>query len=363
METATAFDRFRDGYEERDWDDGADGTVRIALVGLGWFARDEALPAIADCDYADVTATISGSAEKARTVADEAGADTALTYERFHDGEGSDAYDAVYVATPNARHLEYVETAAELGKDVICEKPMEATVERAEAMVDACEAAGVTLMVAYRMQADPVMRRVRELVADGFVGDVAQAGGTFAFPMFANEDADPDQWRLDPDLAGGGSLYDIGVYPLNTLRFVLDADPTSVQGSLTSPDERFDGPVIDEHAAFLLEFDGGVQALCRSSYGSHGESSLRIDGNEGAITVENAFSPRGERTVVLERDGRRSRHEGLGSNELTEQFDYFAYCRLTGRTPTADGEHGLVDMQALDGIQTAAAGGRRVDLD
>ncbi|WP_435102907.1 D-xylose 1-dehydrogenase Gfo6 [Halarchaeum sp. P4] len=363
MDSERPFDGFVDGYAERDWDDGADGTLRIALVGLGWFARDEALPAIADCDYADVTATVSGSAEKAREVADEAKADTALTYDEFHAGDGADAYDAVYVATPNALHLEYVETAADLDKDVICEKPMEATVERAEAMVEACEDADVTLMVAYRMQTDPVIRRVRELVDDGFVGDVTQATGAFTFPMFAGDGADPDQWRLDPELAGGGSLYDIGVYPLNTLRFVLDADPTSVQASLTSPDEQFDGPVIDEHAAFLLEFDGGAQALCRSSYGSFGESSLRVDGNEGSIRVENAFNPGAERTVVLERGGRRSRHDGLGSNELTEQFDYFAYCCLTGETPTADGEHGLRDMYALKGVQTSAADGRRVTLD
>ncbi|MFC4551146.1 MULTISPECIES: D-xylose 1-dehydrogenase Gfo6 [Halorussus] len=353
------FDVFDDEFADRDWDDGADGTVRIALVGLGGFSRDAALPAIADADYAEVTTTVSGSAEKAREVAAEA----ALTYEAFHDGEAADAYDAVYVCTPNALHLEHVEAAAALGKDVICEKPMEATLERAEELVATCEDAGVTLMVAYRMQSDPVIRRARDLVADGFVGDVAQVEGSFAFAMFAGDGADPDQWRLDPDLAGGGSLYDIGVYPLNTTRFVLDADPVSVQASLTSPDERFEGPTIDEHAAFVVEFPGGAQALCRSSYGSFGENRLVVAGDAGRITVEDAFNPDAPRTLVLERDGRSVRYEDLDANELTEQFDYFAHCCLTGETPHADGEHGLVDMRALAGIQTSAADGRRVDFD
>ena len=357
------FEVFNQEYANRDWDDGTTGTVRIALVGLGWFSRDEALPAITDSDYAEVTTTVSGSIEKAREVSTEAGARAALTYDEFHDGEASEAYDAVYVCTPNALHLEHVEAAAELGKDVICEKPMEATVERAEAMVEACDDAGVTLMIAYRMHSDPIVRRIRELVADGFVGDVGQIESSFGFTMFASDRDDPDQWRLDPDLAGGGSLYDLGVYPLNTTRFVLDADPVSVQASLTSPHEQFESPVIDEHASFLLEFDGGVQALCRSTYGSFGSNRFVVGGDEGRITIEDAYSNGGPRTVILERDGYTARYENVGVNELTEEFDYFAYCCLTGETPNADGEHGLTDMRVLSGVQTSAIDGRRIDFD
>lgn len=350
------------GFDRRDWDDDTEGTVRIALVGLGDFSRTEALPAIANCESATVAATVSGSAGKALKVANQADAAAALTYEEFHAGEGSDEYDAVYICTPNARHLEHVEAAAELGKDVICEKPMEATVERAEAVVDACVDADVTLMVAYRMQSDPVVRRVRELVADGFVGTIAQVRGSFTFTMFSDQNGDMDQWRLDPSLAGGGSLYDIGVYPLNTARFVIDADPVSVQGSLSSPNPQFDGPVIDEHAAFVAEFDDGVQALCQSSYGSFGDSFLTVAGGEGRITMEDIFVPNAPRTVRLERDGRSACYEGLDVNELTEQFDYFAHCCLTGEEPHAGGEHALVDMYALAGVQTSAADGARVEL-
>lgn len=356
------FDVFDEEYAERDWDDGADGTVRIALVGLGWFSQDEALPAIAECEYAEVTMTVSGSAEKAQKIADEADADTALTYEKFHDGRSANAYDAVYVCTPNALHLEHVEAAAEFGKDVICEKPMEATVERAEVMVEVCEDADITLMVAYRMHADPVVRWVRDLVANGFVGDIAQVEGAYTYSMFVEGDGNADQWRFDPDLAGGGSLYDIGIYPLNTTRFVLGEDPVSIQASLTSPDEQFEGPVIDQHATAILEFENGAQALFRSSYGSFGQNHLVIEGDEGRITIEDSFDVDTSRTVVLERDSHIARYEGLNVNELTEEFDYFAYCCLTSETPYADGEHGLMDMRALAGIQKSAGDGCRVDL-
>ncbi|MFB6135908.1 MAG: D-xylose 1-dehydrogenase Gfo6 [Halobacteriaceae archaeon] len=354
-----AFDVFEDGFDARDWDTGPTGTVRLAVVGLGWFARDEALPSLPACDYVDATATVSGSKEKARAVAEEADADVALTYEEFHEGVHADAYDAVYVATPNALHLPHVEAAADLGKHVIVEKPLEASADRAAAVVDACESAGVTLMTAYRLQTHPLHRRLRDLLADGFVGDVAQVEGAFTFPMLAGG-GDPDQWRLDADLAGGGSLYDVGVYPLNTTRFLLDRDPVAVRGTLSSPHEGFEG--VDEHAAFVLEFEDGAQAVCRSSYGAYGENATTVAGDEGSIRVEDAYGHLTDRTVVLERDGRTVRHEDLYANELTEQFDYFAHAVLTDATPEPDGADGRFDVRVLEAVRESAASGGRVEL-
>jgi xylose dehydrogenase (NAD/NADP) len=214
-------------------------------------------------------------------------------------------------------------------------------------------------MTAYRLQTHPVLRRVRSLVDAGFVGDVTQVEGSFTFDIGAGGDGDP--WRLDRDLAGGGSLYDIGVYPLNTTRFLLDEDPQSVQGSLTSPHPGFEEGV-DEHAAFVLEFPSGAQALCRSSYGSHGGNRTTIEGTEGTIRMEGAYADLVERTVVLERDGRTARFEDLYVDELTEQFDYFAHCVLTGETPEPDGRDGLFDVRTLAAVQESAADGTRVDL-
>jgi xylose dehydrogenase (NAD/NADP) len=352
MEPFTAFEEF----DERDWDTGPDGTVRFGLVGLGWFASDFALPAIESCEYAEVTVGVSSDAGKAAAFADEHDLTVGIDYDAFHDGEATEEYDAVYVATPNALHLPHIEAAAELGKDIVCEKPIEATVERAERAVEA--AADVTLMTAYRMQFDPAMRRVRELIADGYVGEPVQAEGAFTYTIL--EEGDAEQWRLDGDLAGGGSLYDVGVYPLNTLRYLLDAAPERVQGALASPDAGFEE--VDEHAAFVVEYDDGTQALCRSSYRATGGTDMFIEGTEGSITLENCFAPTGPRTVELERNGHTARYEGLAANEMAEQFDYFAHCVLTGEEPGPDGEEGADDVAALYGVKRSAETGERVDL-
>jgi predicted dehydrogenase len=122
-----------DDVTERDWQTAEDpGTVRVAMVELGWWTRTEAVPAVEESAFCETTVLVSGSKEKAQDSTGLAESiEHGLTYEEFHDGAAAAAYDAVYICTPNARHLPFVETAAALGKDVLCEKPMEATVPRA----------------------------------------------------------------------------------------------------------------------------------------------------------------------------------------------------------------------------------------
>ena len=98
-------------FDSRDWQTATDGTVRYALVGLGWWTTDVAVPAIEESTFCETTVLVSGSAEKATRLADESDVERGITYEQYHEGVAADEYDAVYVATPNAYHLDYVETA------------------------------------------------------------------------------------------------------------------------------------------------------------------------------------------------------------------------------------------------------------
>ncbi|PSP95162.1 glucose-fructose oxidoreductase, partial [Halobacteriales archaeon QS_1_68_44] len=95
-------EQYLDRFAERDWQSTEDGTVRFALVGLGWWVREEVLPALEDTDLCTATVLVSGSAEKAESVADGADVAAGVDYEAFHDGAAADRYDAVYVCTPNA---------------------------------------------------------------------------------------------------------------------------------------------------------------------------------------------------------------------------------------------------------------------
>jgi len=343
------------GFTRRDWQEIEDGgPVRVAMVGLGWWAREMAIPAVADSDFCETTVVVSGDREKAEAVARDADTvERGLTYDEFHDGAAANAYDAVYVVTPNALHLPFVETAAALGKDVLCEKPMEVDVDRAERVVDRCEEAGVTLMVAYRMHTEPAVRRARELLGAGFLGDPVFVHASMSQRILRDVDPDPDQWRLDPDLSGGAALMDLGVYPLNTTRFVLDADPTAVRGVTRQSHEAF-ADVGDEHVAFTLAFPGNVVATCTASQNAHQSSFLRITGTEGELALDPVFSGRRPRGFELSHGGVTVDHEFETVDQMREEFDYFAHCLLTDTRPHGDGEHGLVDMRVMERIYEAA---------
>ncbi|KTG10303.1 oxidoreductase [Haloprofundus marisrubri] len=348
-----------DEFARRDWDSGADGTVRFAIVGVGGFARKAALPALADADYAEATVLVTSSPEKVEDAAENHDIDHVLTYDEYHDGAATDAYDAVYVVTPNALHPEAIETAAEHDKAVLSEKPLAATVEGAERAVDACESADVPLMTAYRMQFDPVVRRLREYIRDGGIGDTLQLDGGFAFDVMGGSRG-PDQWRLDAELAGGGALMDVGVYPLNTARYLVDADPVAVTATMRGEGVFAD---VDEHIAFQLEFPDGVTASFTAGFSGYTKSHLSIRGTEGHVELSgSAFGTEDPRRVTVHRNRVRTVVDGPGTSEIREEFDYFAHAVLTGEEIGPDGEEGLRDVRVTTAAYEAAETGERVEI-
>ncbi|RJT07181.1 D-xylose 1-dehydrogenase Gfo6 [Halococcus sp. IIIV-5B] len=350
-----------DGYEDRDWQTATEGTVRYALIGLGWWATDVAMPAIADSELGETTVLVSSSTEKATRLANEHDVSRGITYDELKDGEASKAYDAVYVCTPNAYHLEYVEAAAELGKGIVCEKPMEASVERAEEMVEVCEREDAPLMIAYRMQTEPAVRRARELIEAGFVGEPMTVYGHNSQPLLEMI-PDPDQWRLTPDLTGyGTSVMDLGIYSINTARYLLDRDPVAVQSMMATEHEAFEG-LEDERASFMLDFDG-VEMVSTATQNGQEDSQLTITGTEGQVEIRPAFPGtcrlhvrRGDQSLDFDRE------EFGAVEEMREEFDYFADRLLTDAPIEPDGEHGLHDLRTIEAIHEAAETGDIVGI-
>ncbi len=338
-------------FEARDWDNAnTTGSVSIAVVGLGGFTLDWVLPAIADSDYAEATCLVSGDQSKAEEIASENDIEAALTYEQFKSGTAHDMYDAVYIATPNATHLDLVEAAAGHGKDVLCEKPMEISADRSEQMVSVCEEAGVSLMIAYRVHFEPAVRWAKSLIDSGVVGDPVYVHGAMSQRLFEMISDDPSQWRLNEDMSGGAALIDLGIYPLNTTRFLLGKDPVSVDGITRSPTETF--ATVDEHVLFSVEFEDGILGAYSASQNAIKSSHLHVTGTTGEIRLEPVFF--GEIDVTIRDGTRQSVVEFEEGNAIREEFDYFASRVLTDQEIVPDGRHGLVDMKAIDAIYEAA---------
>ncbi|WP_227377605.1 D-xylose 1-dehydrogenase Gfo6 [Haladaptatus halobius] len=349
----------------RDWEtvDANDvEPVRVAVIGLGWFTKGRVLPALEASKRCSPAVLVSGSGEKAQQIVETTdGAIHGITYDQFHDGVVADAYDAVYIVTPNALHMEYVETAVEYGKHVLCEKPMERSSKRARELESICASAGIKLMIAYRMHTEPAVRRARELIEAGYIGTPMTVDGEMSQRLLDRIDPNPDQWRLDEWLAGGGALFDIGIYPLNTARFLLGTDPIAVTGTTSSTHDAFAD--VDETVSFALRFPDGVTARCYASHNARQSSSITVTGTEGRIRIEPAFFQDQRRTLHVSRGDGRACIELEPVDQMLEEFDYFAD-RIRSDAPIyPDGDHGRIDMEIMESIYEGAADDRWISLE
>ncbi|OVE84685.1 D-xylose 1-dehydrogenase Gfo6 [Natronolimnobius baerhuensis] len=355
-----AFQTYLDSFTDREWQvsDDEDGPVRFALIGLGWWTADKAIPAINNSTFCKATVAASSSKEKAEQFVDDHDTlEHGLTYDELQDGVATDAYDAVYICTPNARHQTFVESAVAHEKAILCEKPMEATLEAAESIVEDCADLEAPAMIAYRMHTEPVVQRARELVREGAIGEPVHVHGNMSQSIVGWGE---NQWRLDPEMAGRGtSVTDLGIYPLNTTRFILEREPVAVQAMMDSSHEYFED-VPDEVAAFTITLEGGVCVSCTASQHSQLDSFLRIVGTEGRITIEPAFHS--ESSLQLTRANTTVDIDTPQVDQMEEEFDYFADCVLDGREPAATPEHGYVDMQVIEAVYDAAERGETITL-
>src|SRR5271170_8448748 len=196
---------------------GGERKIGYCVIGLGTIA-DHFMRGVLASPNSTITGLVSGHRDKAERIAAQYGVPKSSIYsyedmDKFRDNK---AIDAVYVALPNSMHAEYTIRSAKAGKHVLCEKPMSTTVKEAEEMIAACKAANVKLMIAYRLHYEPLHLKAVKLIRDGALGKVGTINGAFGF------NAAPGAWRLNKALAGGGSVFDVGIYVLNASRYLTD---------------------------------------------------------------------------------------------------------------------------------------------
>lgn len=199
--------------------------IGYAIVGLGHLSLEELLPALSACEKSKLAALVSGSPEKLKKVAAQYGIDqkNCYSYEQYDNLKDNKKVDVIYIVLPNGLHKEYVIRGAKAGKHILCEKPMANSSAECMDMTAACKQANVKLMVAYRIQFQPHNRMVKEMLESKEFG-IAK----YIEAHNSQSTANVDHWRHKKALAGGGSLPDIGIYCLNTTRFITGEEPTEV---------------------------------------------------------------------------------------------------------------------------------------
>lgn len=336
------------------------GRVGFAIVGLGRLSLEEILPAFASCKHARPVALVSGDPAKAAVVAAQYGIGKIHTYDRFEDLAHNPDVQAVYIVLPNALHREYTERAAAIGKHVLCEKPMTVSVADGEAMIAACDRARVQLMIAYRIQYEHNNRFLADLARSGKLGTLR----TIQSINTQNQGA-PSQWRFNRKMSGGGSLPDIGLYNLNTIRALLGEEPVEITALIHTPpnDPRF--REVEDLVQFTLRFPSGVVAACTSCYSAHTFRQLEVLGSDAWARLDDAYSYHGQKLTVQRREAIATiagEYSLNPSNQFALEIDHFAECVRTGRKPRTGGPEGLQDQKLMAAIYRAAQDGKPVQL-
>ena len=329
-----------------------------AVVGLGSLAINQILPAFAKCEKSKVVALVSGHPDKANKLALRYGVSpkSIYNYQNYDTIRDNPEVDVIYIVLPNGMHAEYTVRGHQAGKHVLSEKPMANTPAECQQMIDAAKKADRKLMVAYRCQYEPFNQEAIRIARSGELGKTQMILADTGFPM-----GDPNQWRLNKQLAGGGSMMDIGIYALNASRYLTGEEPTEVNAmTYTTPgDVRF--KEVEESTIFQLRFPSGILANCSSSYGYFHQSHYRVMGTDARLCMDPATWYSGLR-LWIERGNTIEQRDLPEVDHFTAEMDHMSDCVMQNKTPLTPGEEGLRDLTIISAVYAAAQSGKTVKL-
>ncbi len=329
--------------------------IRYGVIGLGHIAQAAVLPAFKHARRNSVLAAlVSGEKRKREQLRRRHRVPTVCDYDDADELFKSGEIDAVYIALPNDMHRDWTVRAARAGLHVLCEKPMAVTARECEAMIRATRAAGVKLMIAYRLHFERANLEASALARGGKLGDLRFFSSDFAMQVKA------DNIRVTRPV-GGGPLYDIGVYCINAARYCFGEEPVSVHATATrGADRRF--RKIDETVAATLRFKGDRLATFTCSFGAADRGTYTIMGTRGSLTLDPAY----EYTVGLSyrlKVGERVQTKKFAkSDQFAPELLYFSDCIIHNREPEPSGAEGLADVRIIESLNRSAATGRWVNL-
>jgi glucose-fructose oxidoreductase len=330
----------------------------VALVGLGNYSTYHLGPALRRTERCRLTGVVTGSPAKGAKWAREYGfpEKNVFGYESMARMADAPDIDVVYVVTPNGLHAEQCVAAAKAGKHVICEKPMANTVAECDAIIAACRAAGVRLMIGYRLRYEPHHAEFARLAREEVFGAFMRMDGANGFEM--GSPSSPSEWRTNRKLAGGGPLMDMGIYVIQAVCMAkVEAAPAAVTAKfdpVTRP-ELFSE--VEESVRWTMEFSDGAQAKCHATY-AESVSRFRAEAKGGWAQLDEPAFYYDDPVLTTSRGPVNLPNV----NHQVAQLDGMAAELQTGRPSIAPGEMGRRDVAIIEAIYAAARNGQRVEV-
>ncbi|WP_347558903.1 Gfo/Idh/MocA family oxidoreductase [Robbsia sp. KACC 23696] len=322
--------------------------IRYAIVGLGDISQEAMMPGVDHTGNSVITAFVTSDIEKARQLGEtyDVPRENIFTYDGFEQLLTSGKVDAIYLATPNWRHAEFIIPALKAGIHVLAEKPLEISTAQCRAIADVAKTASAKLMVAYRLHFEPGTLSTIERIRAGELGDVMLFTSTFV------QKVDPKNHRAHSGVVAG-PLFDMAPYTINAARYVFGAEPTEVVSAVGTRRPGTGFGDFDDTVAVTLRFPGDRLAQFVVSYAANALESFFAVGTNGSIAMQPCYTygkPL-EQVVTIGQD--ESTQSFKNTDHFGGELKYFSECIIENRQPEPDVEEGYADVRVIEGIVQA----------
>ena len=307
--------------------------IRWGIVGCGGIVEDQIAEAIQRSDNGRIHAFASRDKSKAESFCVKFGGEKA--YEQLEDLLADSDVDAVFIGTPNHLHTRQATQCAAAGKHVLVEKPMALSAVEAQEAIEACESAGVRLMVGYQMRFHPCHQEIHRLVQEDELGDVVTARAQ----LFFRYSTSPAEWRQQKATAGCWAIGDVGTHAIDLLSWIL-GDVREVSAILDSPSYGFE---TEDVAVLTLKFERGTIGIVDCSTGVHSpESKLELYGTKGNILAVGTLGMTCRGNLFIGENTGSGREFTYASTNLYEaEIEEFNQAVVEGRKPAIPGTAGI----------------------
>ncbi len=264
-------------------------TLKWGLLSTAHINRALIFP-IRQSPRSDLVAVASRDLDKARSYAKE------WKIPKFYGSYESLLADpdinVVYISLPNGLHAEWTVKALQAGKHVLCEKPLAISLEQVDAIIAAARQTGKIAVEGFMYRHHPQTLRLKELANQGSLGEICLVRGAFTYTI-----SRPENVRLNADL-GGGSIWDVGCYPINYARYLYSAEPVEVFGWA-----HWGSNGIDETFTGQVRFPGDRVLQFDSSFRLPSRSFMEFVGGKGAVRLDTPYKPGEKAEIHITRSG------------------------------------------------------------
>jgi len=320
--------------------------VRIGLLGAARITPKALIEPVAKISGVEVTRVGARDRGRAQAFADEHG--IAGVSDSYRDVILANDVDVVYNPLPMSLHAEWTIAALRAGKDVFCEKPFASNATEAAEMVRVAKEQGRVLCEAFHYRYHPMFRRILDEVASGRIGTVTRVEGIFTVPISRTSPSGDLDIRWDYT-ASGGSLMDLGCYPMSWVRHITGEEPRVVSAeAIEDPDK------IDAYMTCELAFPSGATGSVTSAMDRERDIALTVTGTEGSMYARNPMAPQmGNELTITTAAGTTSApvDGGISYDHMVQAFLNHLVHGAPFPTMGADSVN---NMAAIDAVYSAA---------